>query len=167
MRSRAGYGRSGWRCVNRDFSKMSNQTNPTIINDDPWKGQGFKGLQLLGSWRNCPAMLTAQERGSVALEESELCQQIGCSAETIEQWLEKYWIEHDIHAVIDGTESCGAPSLSLVQQYSTLGFRHPDAEGYFHVRLFSPTAAFDAEYALQEGGKIARRDAVNQGSQIQ
>ena len=137
---------------------MSNRTNTS---DDPWKGPGFKGLKLLGEWRSCPAMLTAQERGSVVLEESELCQQIGCSAATIEEWLEKYWIEHDIHAVVDGTESCGAgrPPSKVV-----LGTRFT---GYFQVRLFSPTVAFDAEYTLQENGTIARLDAVNQGFQIQ
>jgi hypothetical protein len=119
-------------------------------------------------------MLTAQER-SVAMEESELCQQIGCSAATIEEWLEKYWIEHDIHSVVDGTESCGTPSLSLVRQYSGFGAGRPPSKvvlgtrftGYFQVRLFSPTVAFDAEYTLQENGTIAPLDAVNQGFQIQ
>jgi hypothetical protein len=97
-----------------------------MVNDHGWKEPEFKGLTLAGTWRDCPAMLMAQQRGSEALEESDLWEQ-GCSPDTVDRFLSKYWIEHDINAVMNGAESVSAQTLSLVRQ----------STGYFQVRLFS------------------------------
>jgi len=60
------------------------------------------------------------------VDESEL-RENGCASDTLERFLEKYWIEHDINAVMDGAEPVSAQTLSLVRQ----------SAGYFQVRLFS------------------------------
>jgi hypothetical protein len=119
------------------------QRDPAMPMDQKWEEPVFRGLTLLGEWRTCPAMVMAQERGSVALEEFEVSQKVGCTTDAIEQWLAEYWIEHSIQAVMDGTESAGDRSLSLVRQCrlarpkQVLGDRYT---GYFQVRLFSPRA---------------------------
>jgi hypothetical protein len=64
-----------------------------MVNDQEWKEPEFKGLTLLGTSRDCQAMIMAQGRECLVVEEAELCQEIGCPANTVVQWLAKYWID--------------------------------------------------------------------------
>jgi hypothetical protein len=81
----------------------------------------------------------------------------GDALKTVDQkWIEPAFkgIEHNIHAVMDGTERAGERTMSLVRQYSgsTKVVLGDSYYGYFQVRLFSPTASFDAKYTAAAPG---------------
>jgi len=112
-----------------------------------WEKPEFKGLTLLGPWRECDAMTLAQDRGTVIVEEADLCREIGREPETIEEYLAEYFVEHNIHAVMEGKESTTARTLSVVRE-------HTDPRVHFQVRLFSPNNRADSEWTekLQRRG---------------
>ena len=83
-------------------------------------------LTLTGSWRDCPALQDAYDKGSIVLDESDLCKKVGCQPEELEDYLQKNWREHDINA--HETDEVDETNMSLVQQHG----------GYFTWRLFSP-----------------------------
>ncbi len=124
--------------------------------NEKWTEPNFKGLCALGNWRECEAMILAQKRGSVALEESQLCEIAGIHSTSLEAWLDSGWIEHSIHGVANGTEHCAARTLSVVRQEKGLkwdGFT-PKPRGvkpeHFRVRLFSPVDPQSADLLFQK-----------------
>jgi len=117
-----------------------------------WEEPEFKGLTLLGGWRDCDAMIMAQKRGTVVIEETDLHREIGCSPEVIEAFLAEYFMEHDIHAVMEGKEHAAETTLSIVREHDGVhwdGFS-PKPGGvqplHFQVRLFSPNERADNEW---------------------
>jgi hypothetical protein len=113
-------------------------------NHNRWEDPFFKGLTLLGFWNESEAISEAKKQGSIPLEESELCEQLGIPPGDLEAWLSKHWIEHNILAVMDGKDKCGGPSVSLIRQHDGArwdGFSRRRKNGKpacFQVRLFSP-----------------------------
>jgi hypothetical protein len=117
-----------------------------------WEKPEFKGLTLLGPWRECDAMTMAQEKGTVIVEEVDLCREVGCQPETIEEYLSEYFVEHDIHAVMEGKEHSAERTLSIIREHDGVrwdGFS-PKPRGvqplHFQVRLFSPNDRADSEW---------------------
>lgn len=100
---------------------------------EKWSKPHFKGLTLLGSWRESEASITAMQRGSVPIEEHELCAELHREPDQVEDWLARNWTEHDIHAVMDGREDCRPLTLSLIRE-------HGGPCVHFQVRLFSPNS---------------------------
>jgi hypothetical protein len=74
----------------------------------------FLGLTLKGEWRDCQAMMIAQ-RGSIVLEESELCPRVGIPQDGLEHLLAEQWREHDAHANRGRHVTEG--NILLVRQY--------------------------------------------------
>jgi hypothetical protein len=130
-----------------------------MVENRKWQGPDSKGVTLMGLWRECAAMVRAQERGSTVLEESDLCNELGVEPEALEAWLSEYWVEHGIRAVAEGKERCADRTLSLVRPYDGVrwdGFS-PRPKGTrpqcFSVRLFSPNSKADPEWP----DKLSRR----------
>ena len=61
-------------------------------------------MTLLGTWRDCPAVQIAYDNGSIVLEESDLCENVGCQPEQLEAYIHENWREHDIDAVLRGPD---------------------------------------------------------------
>ena len=94
-------------------------------------------------------VLTDQQQLSVALggpekfwmlEESEFLAQSGCPPGELENWLENSWSQHDISAVLAGSEAVG-PQPHLLVRYQ---------ENQATVRLFCPTEKLQRENAKEE-----------------
>ncbi len=68
-------------------------------------------------------------------EESEFCAQSFCPPSQMEDWLQDFWIEYDISAVLAGSQIVAPDPIVLVNQYHE----------FFTVRLFSPSDALDQE----------------------
>ena len=96
------------------------------MNDDPVRPKS-PGLTLTGTWRDCPALQDAYDRGSIVLDESDLCEMVGCRPEQLEAYLRENWREHDFNAVALGMDEVDQNNISLLQQHG----------GYFTLRLFS------------------------------
>jgi hypothetical protein len=109
------------------------------MKNSKWEKPEFKGLTLLGPWRECGAMTIAQERGTVIVEETDLCMEVGCQPETIEEYLVEHFVEHNIHAVMEGKEGAAERTLSVVRE-------HSEPRVHFQVRLFSPNDRADSEW---------------------
>ena len=74
------------------------------------------------------AILGGPEKAAL-VEESEFVAESGCPPGRMEEWLEDYWKQYDVEAVIAGQQVVGEMPILLVRQH----------DGYFTVRLFSPT----------------------------
>ena len=83
------------------------------------------GLTLTGSWRNCPVLQDAHDTGGIVLDDSGLCEKVGCQTAQLEAYLQENWLEHDLK---QETDQVDRNDMSLVQQH----------QGYFILRLFSP-----------------------------
>ena len=119
--------------------------------DAKWEAPQFKGLTLLGSWRECDVMTSAEQRGSTVLDESTLCSEFGLQSDAIEEWLSEYWTEHNLHAVMEGEETCANRTLSLVRDHGGVDWDRftpmpSEMLRHFQVRLFSPNATADPEW---------------------
>ena len=112
------------------------------MKNSKWEKPEFKGLTLLGPWRGCNAMTMAQERGTFVIEEADLCQEVGCLPETVEEFLAAYFVEHDIHAVTEGKEGVTGRTLSVVRVL-------PGPRENFQVRLFSQNDRADSTWPGQ------------------
>jgi hypothetical protein len=130
----------------QQFRKRSQMNSPK------WEKPEFKGLTLLGPWRDCSAMTMAQERGTVIVEEADLCREVGCSPEALDDYLAEYFVEHDIHALTDGKEHAAERTLSVVREHDGVrwdGFTSKPKGVqplHFQVRLFSPNDRADNEW---------------------
>ena len=99
-------------------------------------------------------MAIAQERGSFVIEEADFCRQVGCTFDTVEEFLAAHYVEHDIHAVMDKEEHATECSLSIVREHDGVqwdGFS-PKPRGvqplHFQVRLFSPQSPANISITL-------------------
>jgi hypothetical protein len=133
------------------------------MNNSKWEKPEFKGLTLLGPWRDCEAMIMAHERGSFVVEEADLCRQVECLPERIEEFLAANFIEHDIHGVTEGKEHVTECSLSIVREHDGVqwdGFS-PKLRGvqplHFQVRLFSPKSPARISMALTADSEWAEK----------
>ena len=120
------------------------------MNNSKWEKPEFKGLTLLGPWRDCEAMMTAQERGSFVVEEADLCRQVECPPERIEEFLAANFMEQDIHGVMEGKERTRESSVSVVREHTT-------PRAYFQVRLFSPKSPARISMALTANSEWAEK----------
>ena len=98
-----------------------------------------------------PIALTAEDHQQLAialggpqkfgmLEESEFLAQTGCPPEELENWLENSWSQHNIRAVLAGSEGVG-PQPHLLVRYQ---------ENQAIVRLFCPMEKLLCENAEEE-----------------
>ena len=104
-----------------------------------WDKPAFKGLSVLGD--------VALTGTSAVFSEADLCDLAGCEPEGLEDWLARYWREHDIHAVMEGSEAPGPHSMLLKRQ---TGFKKRVlGEVREHVlwRMFSPSATALREWS--------------------
>ena len=89
---------------------------------------------------------------SAPAQEADLCREVGCSPEALDDYLAEYFVEHDIHAVMDGKGRAAERTLSVVREHDGVrwdGFTSKP-EGveplHFQVRLFSPNDRADNEW---------------------
>jgi hypothetical protein len=122
------------------------------MNNSKWEKPEFKGLTLLGPWRECNAMTMAQKIGTVVMEEADLCLELGCQPEALDEHLSEYFVEHDIHAVMSGKEGSAERTLSVVREHDRVqwdGFTSKPKGVrplHFQVRLFSPNDRADSKW---------------------
>jgi hypothetical protein len=62
-------------------------------------------------------------------EEAEFCLKTGCRPEQLERWLQNFWKQYDISAVLAGAERVSHFPTILGKQF----------DGYFTIRLFTPS----------------------------
>jgi hypothetical protein len=109
---------------------------------EKWSGIDFKGISLLGD-----AVLSGT---SPVLSEADLSAMCGKTAEGLENWLEQFWCEHDIHAVMEGREQI--PSQSMLLRRPTGLKKKVLGKVMEHVlwRFFSPSETALREWSPEE-----------------